>query len=197
MVVSYYSGFFLVYCLVPIKWYLYNVYTYFISSLLGVFFPLIVTYYISSQFINASNHGFFKEKVFGMVFLLSIYVIIVEIHQTRKNIVLYKNYIKNSIDKDRANFFMIKNWFYAVKNGKFNKNEGISLSLILILLIPVLIIGFFAGSPILSAKMVVDGEFNKLAYLVISLVLIIVSILFTIVMVRELLKVIALFQLDD
>ena len=66
-----------------------------------------------------------------------------------------------------------------MKRGDFNSNEGVSLNLILILLVPVLIIGFFAGSPILSAKLIVDSELNKIAYLTIAVVLFIIGILFT------------------
>ena len=84
-----------------------------------------------------------------------------------------------------------------MKRGDFNSNEGVSLNLILILLVPVLIIGFFAGSPILSAKLIVDSELNKIAYLTIAVVLFIIGILFTIFLVREILKLIALINLDD
>lgn len=92
-------AFFMIYCLVPINWYLKTIYKYFISSIVGIFFSLISTYYISSQFINASNYQLSDKKVFSIIILLSICIFIIELYQERRKIDIYKDYIKSSIIK--------------------------------------------------------------------------------------------------
>lgn len=78
-----------------------------------------------------------------------------------------------------------------------NLGSGISMYILLILTVPVLIIGFFGGNPLISARIVLDSDQDVLAYIVMCLVSIALGIFLITFAVKELLKVIALFQLDN
>ena len=69
--------------------------------------------------------------------------------------------------------------------------------ILLILSVPVLIIEFFGGHPLISARIILDSNQDFIAYIVMCLVCIALGVFLIALVVEELLKVIAVIRIND
>ena len=70
----------------------------------------------------------------------------------------------------KKKFFSFDIWITSLKKSSVNLGSGISMYILLILSVPVLVIGFFGGNPLVSARIILDSNQDFLAYIVMSLV---------------------------
>jgi hypothetical protein len=190
-------GFFFIYAVIPTKWYMQNLYRFFIGSFIGIFFGSLLFYYIGWLFFISRDIDILMLVPSTVIIYISIFSI--ELYQFRNKINIYQQLIEKSIIgvDDKTSVFSFDIWITAIKNSSANLGSGISMYILLILAVPVLIIGFFGGNPLISARIILDSDQDILAYIVMCLVSIALGVFLITFVVKELLKVIALFQLDN
>jgi hypothetical protein len=190
-------GFFFIYAVIPTKWYMQNLYRFFIGSFIGIFFGSLLFYYIGWLFFISIDIDILMLVPSTVIIYISIFSI--ELYQFRNKINIYQQLIEKSIIgvDDKTSVFSFDIWITAIKNSSANLGSGISMYILLILAVPVLIIGFFGGNPLISARIILDSDQDILAYIVMCLVSIALGVFLITFVVKELLKVIALFQLDN
>jgi hypothetical protein len=192
-------GFFFTYTMIPTKWYMQNVYRFFIGSFIGVLSTSLVFYYIGWLFFISIGIDIAMPMLVLSTIIIYISIFSIELYQFRNKIKVYRQLIEKSVtgvDK-KTSVFSFDIWITALKSSSVNLGSGISMYILLILTVPVLIIGFFGGNPLISARIILDSNQDFLAYIVMCLVCIALSVFLIAVVVEELLKVVALIQLDD
>lgn len=192
-------GFFFIYAVIPTKWYMQNVYRFFISSFIGVLSTSLAFYYIGWVFFISIDIDIPILMLVLSTVIIYIFIFSIELYQFRNKIKLYQQLIEKSVTSinDKKYFFSFDIWITDLKNSSANLGSGISIYMLLILTVPVLIIGFLGGNPLISARIILDSDQDVLAYIVMCLVSIALGIFLITFAVKELLKVIALFQLDN
>ncbi|MBF0658442.1 hypothetical protein IPZ60_06790 [Psychrobacter sp. NG25] len=192
-------GFFFIYAVIPTKWYMQNVYRFFIGSFIGILSTSLVFYYIGWIFFIIIDIDISIPMLVVSTIIMYISIFSIESYQFRNKIDVYQQLIEKSVIgiDDKASIFSFDIWITALKNSSANLGSGISIYILLILTVPVLIIGFFGGNPLISARIILDSNQDFLAYIVMCLVSIALGVFLITFAVRELLKVIALIQLDD
>ncbi|WP_296175053.1 hypothetical protein [Psychrobacter sp. UBA2769] len=96
----------------------------------------------------------------------------------------------------KKKFFSFDIWITSLKKSSVNLGSGISMYILLILSVPVLVIGFFGGNPLVSARIILDSNQDFLAYIVMSLVCLALGVFLITFAVREPLKIIAVIRLN-
>ena len=192
-------SFFFIYTIIPTKWYMQNVYRFFIGSFIGVLSTSLVFYYIGWLFFISIDIDIPTSMLVLSTMIIYISIFSIELYQFRNKTNIYQQLIGKSVTNidDRTSIFSFDIWITALKNSTANLGSGISMYILLILTVPVLIIGFFGGNPLISARIILDSNQDFLAYIVMCLVCIALSVFLIALVVEELLKVIALVQLDD
>lgn len=192
-------GVFLIYAVIPTKWYMQNIYRFFIGSFIGIFFGSLLFYYIGWLFFISIDIDIPISMLVLSTIIIYIFVFSIELYQFRNKINVYQQLIKKAVTgvDDKISIFSFDIWIAILKNSSVNLGSGISIYILFILTVPVLIIGFFGGNPLISARIILDSNQDFLAYIVMCLVSIALGVFLITFAVRELLKVIALIQLDD
>lgn len=190
---------FFIYVAIPTKWYMQNTHRFFIGSFIGVISTSLVFYYVGWLFFICIG-----VKIPMLILVLSTIIIyisifIIELYQFRNKTSEYQRLIEKSIKEvnEEKPVFSFDIWITNLKKSSVNLGSGISMYILLILTVPVLIIGFFGGNPLISARVILDSDQDFLAYVVMCLVCIALSIFLVAIVVKEWLKIIALINLDD
>lgn len=192
-------GFFFIYAVIPTKWYMQTVYRFLIGSFIGVLCTSLLFYYIGWLFfIESGVYSSLKLTMIGAI-ILYFTVFLLELYQCRGKINICKKLIKKSIEKisDAEFVFSIGCWIDNLKKSLFNSSLGLGMTITLYLSIPVIIAGFFGGHPQVSAKIMLNNNQDALVSLVIFLTMIALSMMLMSFAIKELVKVVALIQLDD
>ena len=192
-------SFFFIYTIIPTKWYMQNVYRFFIGSFIGVLSTSLVFYYIGWLFFISIDIDIPTSMLVLSTMIIYISIFSIELYQFRNKTNIYQQLIGNSVTDidDRTSVFSFDIWLAALKSSSLNLGSGISMYILLILTVPVLVIGFFGGNPLISARIILDSDQDFLAYIVMCFVCIALSVFLIALVVEELLKVIALVRLDD
>jgi len=99
----------------------------------------------------------------------------------------------------KKKIFSLDIWITSLKKSSVNLGSGISMYILLILSVPVLVICFFGGNPLVSARIILDSNQDFLAYIVMSLVCLVclaLGVFLITFAVREPLKIIAVIRLN-
>lgn len=192
-------GVFFIYAVIPTKWYMQNLYRFFIGSFIGIFFGSLLFYYIGWLFFISIDIDIPILILVPSTVIIYLFIFSIELYQFRNKIKLYQQLIEKSVIgvDDKTSVFSFDIWITDLNNSSANLGSGISMYMLFILAVPVLIIGFFGGNPLISARIILDSNQDFLAYIVMSLVCIALSIFLITVAVKELFKIIALFRLDN
>jgi hypothetical protein len=94
-------------------------------------------------------------------------------------------------------FFSIGSWINRLNKYYPNASNSFTTNFFLILIIPVVLVGFIGGSPLVSAKILINNDEDILVSLIIFLGLIALSIALMPFAVKELIKIVALIQVED
>ena len=191
-------GVFLIYAVIPTKWYMQNIYRFFIGSFIGVFFGSLLFYYIGWLFFISIDIDIPISMLVLSTIIIYIFVFSIELYQFRNKINVYQQLIKKAVTgvDDKISIFSFDIWIAILKNSSVNLGSGISIYILFILTVPVLIIGFFGGNPLISARIILDSNQDFLAYIVMCLVSIALGVFLITFAVREPLKIIAVIRLN-
>ncbi len=191
-------GFFFMYAIIPTKWYMQNVYQFFIGSFIGILCTSLLFYYIGWIFFMESGiYSSMKVIVISAV-IVYLTVFLIELYHSGSKISICKVLIKKSIiKKDNEYIFQIGNWINHLKEPSFNEGLGFAMKITLYLSIPIILIGFFGGNPLISARIILNNNQDALVSLVMSIGSIALGIMMMSFAVKELLKIIALIQVED
>lgn len=190
-------GFFFIYAVITTKWYMQNVYRFFIGSFIGVLSTSLLFYYIGWIFFISIG---IKIPILVLsTIIIYIFIFSIELYQFRNRASVYQRLIEKSIIKadEEKPVFSFDIWITNLKKSSVNLGSGISMYILLILAVPVFIIGFFGGNPLVSARIILDSNQDFLVYIVMGLVSIALGVFLITFAVRELLKIIALIQVED
>lgn len=175
-----------------------NTYRFFIGSFIGVLSTSLVFYYIGLLFFISIGIKISMTILILSAIIIYVLIFIVELYQFRNKASVYQQLIKKSItnNNEKGHFFSFDIWITNLKKSSVNLGSGISIYILLILAVPILIIGFFGGNPLVSARIILDSDQDFLAYVVMCLVCIALSIFLIAIVVKEWLKVISLIRLN-
>lgn len=95
--------------------------------------------------------------------------------------------------------FVISDWYKMVKNNKYNQlnSTPLSMKIGVIASIPFIIIGYFFGTPLLTAKVLLKYSLDDVLSLYISLFSIILGAIFIFPSAIEIIKIIVVITLKD
>lgn len=89
------------------------------------------------------------------------------------------------------------NKYYPNASNSFTTNFFLILIIPVVLVVLVVLVGFIGGSPLVSAKILINNDEDILVSLIIFLGLIALSIALMPFAVKELIKIVALIQVED
>ena len=136
------------------------------------------------------------KLVLGII-IIYISIFSIDLYQFQNKTSVYQRLIEKSIgDISEEKFFSFDIWITSLKKSSVNLGSGISMYILLILSVPVLVIGFFGGNPLVSARIILDSNQDFLAYIVTSLVCLALGVFLITFAVREPLKIIAVIRLN-
>ncbi len=175
-----------------------NTHRFFIGSFIGVISTSLVFYYIGWLFFIGIGIKISIPMLVLIPIIIYVFIFSIELYQFRNKASVYQQLIEKSIvdvNEEKA-FFSFDIWITNLKKSSVNLGSGISMYILLILIVPVLIIGFFGGNHLISARVILDSDQDFLAYIVMSLVCTALSVFLIATVVKELLKVIAVIRLN-
>ena len=90
-------GVFLIYAVIPTKWYMQNIYRFFIGSFIGVFFGSLLFYYIGWLFFISIDIDIPISMLVLSTIIIYIFVFSIELYQFRNKINVYQQLIKKAV----------------------------------------------------------------------------------------------------
>lgn len=191
---------FLVYIIIPTTWYMKNVKRFFCGSFIGIFATSLVCYYTSSlsliNFLSEVN-DFYQISissftVLSVMILIYLFFVTGEIYDSKRDvedIAKLESCLKKSIFKqNKTKIFNVKTWIELTKVEDIKTYSKHIISIMLVLTVPVVILGYFGGHPVNSMKMIPDKQFYLVASFIFFIVMFIFGILMLSISMKELYK---------
>lgn len=175
-----------------------KIYRFSIGSFIGVLSTLLVFYCIGWIFFMSIDIKLPVTTLVLGIIIIYISIFSIDLYQFQNKTSVYQRLIEKSIGdiNEEKKFFSFDIWITSLKKSSVNLGSGISMYILLILSVPVLVIGFFGGNPLVSARIILDSNQDFLAYIVMSLVCLALGVFLITFAVREPLKIIAVIRLN-